>query len=137
MIILPVNLCPCGSHKKFKDCCLPYLKGEKVLDDETPEYVVRSRFSCAVVGDGAYMLKTWHKDFRPDLDAKDLGQQMLEHNFISLEIVSVELDESKTNARIEFYANFKVKRNAGYLHELGSFVKENGIWYYTDGIMLD
>ncbi len=137
MTIQPDNRCPCGSGLKFKDCCQPYLQGKKVLDGDTPEYVLRTRFSSAVTGNGDYMLKTWDADYRPDYDPVRLGEEMKAQNFTSLNIISIEVNENQVEARIEYYAHFRIRRSNENFHELASFKKKDGLWYYTDGLMLD
>ncbi|MDY5779447.1 MAG: YchJ family metal-binding protein [Succinivibrionaceae bacterium] len=132
------DCCFCGSRKPFSECCKPYLEGKKVLDGDTPEYVLRSRFSACVLGDGEYMLKTWDENFRPKIKARFLGQEIKSQNYTKLEIVSITLDNSDRNkAQIEFFARFRQNRSLGYQHELSSFIKKDGVWYYTDGVILD
>ena len=39
-----MNLCYCNSQKQFKDCCEPYIKGQK--NAPTAEALMRSRYSA-------------------------------------------------------------------------------------------
>ena len=57
---LSVGLCPCGSGRRFADCCGVYLSGgSQALGAPTPEALMRSRYSAYACGDDAYVLATW------------------------------------------------------------------------------
>ena len=59
--------CPCGS-KVFASCCWPYHSGAKVAD--TPEKLMRARYSAYVTMDEDYLRATWHPSTRPDDEAR-------------------------------------------------------------------
>ncbi|MFN2350207.1 MAG: YchJ family protein, partial [Thioalkalivibrio sp.] len=56
--------CPCGSGKNYAACCGRHHGGEAL--PETAEQLMRSRYSAYVLGDEAYLLRTWHSSTRPD-----------------------------------------------------------------------
>lgn len=63
---LSVGLCPCGSGRRFADCCGVYLSGgSQALGAPTPEALMRSRYSAYACGDDAYVLATWAPETRP------------------------------------------------------------------------
>ncbi|WP_410106547.1 YchJ family protein, partial [Sutterella wadsworthensis] len=63
---LSVGLCPCGSGRRFADCCGLYLSGgSQALGAPTPEALMRSRYSAYACGDDAYVLATWAPETRP------------------------------------------------------------------------
>ena len=94
---------------------------------------MRSRYSAYVLGDSAYVLASWHSDTRPgELDLGDasatrwLGLDVKKH-------VPVDAD----HAAVEFVARYRVGGGSAVrLHEVSRFVREDGRWYYLDGVLL-
>ena len=87
---------------------------------------MRSRYCAFALGDAAYLLDTWHADFRPQ-------RLELEHDcrWIALEIIASEHGEQQ--ARVEFEATRIHKGTVEMLHERSDFVREQGRWLYTRG----
>jgi len=90
---------------------------------------MRSRYTSYVLGREAYLLATWHPDFRPtrlnldsDSTTKWLGLVIKRHT---------RTDEDA--AVVEFVARYKIGGRAHRLHETSRFVRLAGRWYYTDG----
>jgi len=88
---------------------------------------MRSRYSAFVVGDAAYLLRTWSSATRPaDLQ---LDQDI---RWTGLEILST-TDGSPfhTEGTVEFRANYQLDGRPGHQQELSRFVRENGAWVYV------
>ncbi len=84
---------------------------------------MRSRYSAFVVGDVAYLLRTWSAKTRPrslELDATD---------WTGLEIIG-------TTAGTAFHSEGTVEFRASYAggaqQENSYFTRENGDWVYVD-----
>ena len=52
--------CPCTSGRAYAECCRPLHRGAR--DAETPEALMRSRFSAFAVGDVEYLWRTLHPE---------------------------------------------------------------------------
>ena len=126
----PSDPCPCGrvdetGHSRtFGDCCGPLLAGTPAPDAEA---LMRSRYTAHVLGDGAYLLATWHASTRPDDATPDprtkwLGLEVHDHQAVDA-----------SHAEVEFVARYRVQGRGGRLHERSRFVLEDGRWYYVDG----
>ena len=94
---------------------------------------MRSRYSAYVTGDENYLLNTWHSTTRPTvLGLKDDTAT----KWIGLDIKSTcqgtELDDQGT---VEFIARYKINGKAECLHETSRFKKEQGNWFYLDGVI--
>ena len=92
---------------------------------------MRSRYSAFAVGDARYLLATWHPSTRPgDLGLDDTVR------WTGLEVFATSggrlLDAGGT---VEFRATYRGAR-AGAQHERSRFVREDGRWYYLDGVSL-
>ncbi len=87
---------------------------------------MRSRYSAYALAESAYLLETWHPDFRPrqlDLDARI--------HWISLEIICSEQQEQR--ALVEFEASLLLHGEVSAMRERSNFVFHQGRWLYTDG----
>ena len=118
--------CPCGSGATYAQCCAPLHAGESVA--LTAEQLMRSRYAAYVVGDAAYLVRTWHPRNRPDpLEvAPDAGWQRLD----VLDVTGGGTDDE--TGEVEFVA----RHVDGPLHERSRFVRRAGRWTYLDGVLL-
>jgi SEC-C motif-containing protein len=123
-------LCPCCSGKPLDKCCEPYL-----LDKKKPKTVVqlmRSRFTAYYIGGaGNYLLATWHPANRGGQSAQSLSQRTVKWQ--SLEIIDSSQQGDK--GAVEFKATFiDAKGNEGEHHEISTFLRVRGMWYYVGDI---
>lgn len=122
-------MCHCGSEQKFDQCCGPFLAGEKL--PPTAEALMRSRYSAYVVENYPYVLSTCHESTRPAEDEFDDPTTVV---WTGLEILATEGGgESDEKGTVEFVARYKASGGSLGMHEKGSFVKEDGRWFYLDG----
>ena len=91
---------------------------------------MRSRYSAYVRGDVDYLQATWHADTRPD--AASLTPDPATR-WLGLEVKRAV--EDGDTAIVEFVARFKVGgQPAVRLHETSRFLREDGRWFYVDGV---
>lgn len=118
-------ICPCGSGKKYGQCCGRYIGGAATAPDA--EALMRSRYSAYTLGDEAYLRATW--------DERTLPAERLTHDeptrWLGLE-VKRHLPQGDS-ATVEFVARYKIGGRAHRLHEVSRFVKHDGKWFYVDG----
>lgn len=119
--------CPCGSAQDYSLCCGRYLDSD--LPAPTAEALMRSRYTAFVLGREAYLLATWHPDFRPaelnlaaEAQTKWLGLDVRHHENLDA-----------TRAIVEFVARYKIGGRAHRLHETSRFLRIGEHWHYTDG----
>lgn len=91
---------------------------------------MRSRYSACVLGLEDYLLATWHASTRPG--ALDLASAALP-KWLGLEIKAHA--ESDDTATVEFVARCRVGGRAQRLHEISRFVRDDGRWFYVDGVV--
>jgi SEC-C motif domain protein len=96
---------------------------------ENASLLMRSRYSAFALGDTAYLLESWHADFRP-------GELQLDPRirWIGLEIVASEQQAQK--AIVEFEATLILSGEVSAMHERSEFACEQGRWLYTRGEQL-
>lgn len=128
--------CHCCSGLNFADCCQPFLLGTKKV--ETAESMMRSRYSAYVVVDVDYILKTTHRATRHLHQANTIKQWAKSSIWEKLEIISTQAGgETDVVGRVEFKAHFLDSNKRAQVHyEHSSFSKENGCWYFVDGLVL-
>lgn len=126
--------CCCGSRAQFEHCCAPFLKKEAT--PETPEQLMRSRYSAYVHHNANYLIETWH----PDCNAKQWEQEIItsfeQTQWLGLRVISSSYAKNPDEGYVEFSTCF-IDEKADHkqlIHERSRFIRLNSRWYYLDGI---
>ena len=127
--------CPCGHVANLAGCCGRYLSGAELAP--TPEALMRSRYTAFAIGSAQaidYLVATQHPahrapDLRPALEANTAQIDGWER----LEVRSA--TEAGDRGVVEFVATYRVGSERGELHERSDFLREDGRWYYTTGVV--
>ncbi len=119
--------CPCGRPLPYAECCARHHAGSPAADAEA---LMRSRYSAYVLRLEAYLLATWHASTRPAALNLDVTPQP---KWLGLELKAK--SGSGDTASVEFVARCKQGGRAQRLHEISHFVREDGCWYYVDGVV--
>ena len=120
-------LCPCESGLPFKQCCEPYLQGDRY--PATAVALMRSRYTAFVKLAPDYLRQSWHPDTCP-------AEIELEHDIIwkGLQIVSHHKGKQlHKQGTVEFKAFYRKAEREGVLHEVSRFVRYHKRWVYLDG----
>lgn len=92
---------------------------------------MRSRFTAFAIGDAQHLLRTWHPSTRParlDLDDDTRWQR--------LDILDQHLGGPFYDRGIvEFEAFYRDAEGRASLRERSSFVREERLWLYVDGVV--
>ncbi len=127
-----MELCPCGSRDKYFECCEPYITGKK--DAETAEALLRARYSAYTLQELDYIYETIHPEQKKNHDHKATRKWAEESKWLGLEFLDiknglVEDDEGVIEFKVRFSQKFETQTH----HELASFKKFEGRWYFYDG----
>ena len=97
---------------------------------------MRSRYAAFVLGLDDYLLSTWHPSTRPErlADAQQTRTRWLGLEVRHVAPVMREVDGSE-RARVEFVARYRIDGRGHRLHEDSAFVREDGRWFYVDGVL--
>ena len=127
--------CYCNSKKNYNECCYPFLSGSS--KPESPEELMRSRYSAFCIKDIKYLISTHHPSRQGANEAELLNQTFHNTLWIGLKILNTE--ESRTDNQIRYveFAAFYQNDPIGQLHENSRFIYENEQWFYLDGVILD
>jgi SEC-C motif domain protein len=126
------ELCSCDTKKPFSECCEPVLKG--VRTPATAVELMRSRYTAYVRHEIDYIMNTLSPTRKKDTDRKATEEWSRDTQWEGLEIVStVKGGPEDETGSVEFIAKFREKEEAKTHHELATFVKLKGSWYFEDG----
>ncbi|MBP9681839.1 MAG: YchJ family protein [Bacteriovorax sp.] len=125
--------CACGSEKSYKECCEPYLLGTQ--KPSTAEQLMRSRYTAFAVGEMDYIYNTHHESTRKGLDMDGVKSWALNSEWLGLEILGTDKGSEKdSEGQVEFRCKFNFNGKEQAHHELSTFTKENGQWFFVDGV---
>lgn len=123
--------CPCGNTKPYTQCCEPYIKGKKKAP--TPEALMRSRYTAYTLGNLDYIEQTMRGDALARFDRKEAESNIKNTEWLKLDVLFSEEEEDK--GTVQFIATFRFGGEEHFMHEISSFEKVDGKWYYTKGIL--
>ena len=121
--------CPCGSGKSYASCCKPYIDGTRQAPD--PEKLMRARYTAYVEQQIDFIVDTHLPERRHRLDRKATEKWAGEAEWLGLEIKNAEAEGD--SGTVEFIAKFRQDGTDYDHHEISSFVKSDGKWYFSDG----
>lgn len=113
----------------FSDCCQPLLEGSRPA--ETPEALMRSRYSAFCTKNLDYVVNTTDPQARADMDRASTEQWMNNSEFSKLDVMRATNEGNK--GTVEFKAYFKMNGVDEIHHEISKFRKHAGTWYFRDG----
>lgn len=126
-------ICPCqekssDTAKAYAQCCEQFHLGK--LIPQSPEQLMRSRYSAFYLALGQYIFDTHAASFRSGT-ASEYQESAESTNWCRLEII--ESSEDTSSGKVNFKAYFFDKDKLHCLHEISNFALESGKWFYTDG----
>ena len=125
-----MTLCPCGSQTLFSDCCAPYISGKK--NAETPEILMRSRYSAYSLANISYIQKTMRGKAAKNYDPISAHAWASSVRWIGLEVKHTSTIK-KDSGTVTFMARFSESGKENCIYEKSLFKKINGLWFYVDG----
>jgi SEC-C motif-containing protein len=124
--------CPCGSGISFEQCCRPIISGEQPA--ETAEALMRSRCSAFATLQIDHIWESTHPDQRKGHSRKTIQKWSEKSQWLGFEIISVTGGQpADDEGQVEFVAEYREKGMRNRHHELATFKKKDGKWYFYDG----
>ncbi|MDC7126553.1 MAG: YchJ family protein [Spirochaetales bacterium] len=121
--------CPCGSGKAYDACCGQYISGTKLAP--TPEALMRSRYTAYVKHNIDYIVDTHNPERIHRLDRKSTEEWSNNSEWLGLEIIKTE--DKENEGTVEFVAKFRQDGVDYDHHEVSTFLKLDGEWFFDDG----
>ncbi len=123
--------CPCGGSD-LSQCCGPYLTGQKI--PETPELLMRSRYTAFTMANIDYILNTHHPKTVSSVDRDNTEEWAKESVWTGLEVIETRGGgPGDQEGTVEFIAHFTYEDEDQSHHERSTFVRHNDRWFYLDG----
>jgi SEC-C motif-containing protein len=124
--------CPCGSGRTYAACCGPLIEGTGQA--ETPETLMRSRYTAYVLQQIPYLARTLHPSERGDFDEEGAAQWSRDSEWLGLEILSATgMAPGDQTGTVEFKAHYNRDGVTQVHHERSEFRRTDGVWYFLDG----
>lgn len=121
-----METCYCGSNIDFNTCCNLIIKGNKIA--ETPEQLMRSRYTAYVLQNADYLVQTTHVSQRKYYSKSEILKWAKANTWLQLDVITT------SGTTVEFKAYFLDENlQAQVHHEKSTFKQENGSWFYIDG----
>ncbi|MGE5084931.1 MAG: YchJ family protein [Bacillota bacterium] len=121
--------CPCGSEKNYLDCCGLYHSGKELAP--TAEALMRSRYSAFAKNQMQFLSDTTDPQTLLDIDQEANQEWADRAKFLKLEIIKAE--EKGTKGTVEFKAFYSVDDEEYIHHEVSTFRKQAGQWFFKSG----
>ena len=128
-----IEFCPCGSGKKYNECCEPIIKG--TIKAPTAESLMRARYTSYVVHEIDFIISSCEEgEGIADIDKQATEDWSRQSTWQVLKILSTEKGtESDDEGVVEFTADYTLKQMRDVHHEIAGFKKINGEWKYVAG----
>nr|WP_246580074.1 YchJ family metal-binding protein [Candidatus Sodalis endolongispinus] len=102
---------------------------------ETPEQLMRSRYSAYVLQNVNYLIATWHPQAGAEAWRDEITAGFGTTRWRGLEVQECATGQDSDTGYVTFLARFydERQRRNGFIHERSRFVRLNERWYYVDG----
>ncbi len=130
-----VKICPCGSTKRYLDCCGSCIQLKQPAT--SPEALMRSRYSAFVEENWDYLKRTMRPPALLNFNKKESIRRAKIENcrWSGLEIIATSLNADNPNiGYVEFKAYYQANGKNGVIHENSVFHLIDGKWYYVDAL---
>ncbi|MBP2301007.1 YchJ family protein [Azospirillum picis] len=125
-----MTACPCGSGRAYDDCCGPILAGAPAA---TAEALMRSRYTAFVRGDIDHIERTLAPEKQDGFRRSEAEQVARECEWKGLNVIRAA--EDGDSGTVEYLLQFVRDGEELPLHERANFRRENGVWFYVDGVL--
>lgn len=121
---LSLQQCPCGSGLTFGQCCEKFINATKF--PESPEQLMRSRYSAYVIQNTDYLFNSWHVTTRPE--SLDLNNNTTQWKKLTI----IAAAENTVQFVAFFERTVNELKKIFCLAEKSHFIKESN-WFYHSG----
>ena len=127
--------CPCGSGNNFTQCCDLIITNKKFA--QSPEQLMRSRYSAYAINNAEYIYKTYAKQSQVAQSINEIKDWAEQTTWLKLVIHSASTFDSKhgesTLPTVHFSAYYQHQNKYYQLTEKSKFCFEHEQWRYLDG----
>ena len=125
--------CPCGSGKKYKKCCRPFLESTRQPGD--PEALMRSRYTAYALGEVDYIVDTTSARAPERSESLQTWRMQIEQFIKHTEFEGLTIESSRVDGdtgHVTFLATLTQAGLDASFREHSLFERANGRWFYVD-----
>lgn len=149
--------CYCGRPEHYQHCCAPFHQG--LQQANTPEQLMRSRFSAYVLRLVPYIARTYHPSKQSDFATAEIRAFAEAATFLALQVIATAgaeglqhlpsdcaavPDPAAADAAamatqlgyVHFHVRFLLGDKLHLLEEGSRFLQVQQIWSYLDGVLV-
>lgn len=126
--------CPCGSNQPYPTCCGPYINQKRPAP--TPEALMRSRYTAYSLADMDYIQRSMKGKPLQHFDAVAGARWASKVIWLDLRILEHRMIDTE-HGHVTFLARFIEHQRVHYLQENSEFRREQGQWFYVDGVLAE
>ncbi len=128
--------CPCGSGAARAACCQPIIDGD--TDAESPEALMRSRYTAFAIGAIDWLVDSQHPDTRDTVDRDSIERWSRGSDWLGLEIHDTEDGgPGDEGGVVEFTARYRQEGTVVEHHERSWFARHEGAWRFHSVLVDD
>ncbi|MBS0287933.1 MAG: hypothetical protein JSR17_11590 [Proteobacteria bacterium] len=126
--------CPCGLSLPYEQCCGKFIEGNDL--PQTPEALMRSRYSAYTKANVGYIAKTMRGEPLADFDPQDTLAWLQQVQWEGLKVIQTKTKSEKLGF-VSFEARYNVNGEKQAICEKSEFHKIDNQWFYVGGKMLN
>ncbi len=128
---LAAGLCPCGKNSKAAACCQPVIRGKRKA--ETPEELMRARYTAFAGGDVDFILSSHHSKTRDQVKREEFEEWSKKSEWLGLKVIETKDGGAKDSGGVViFHAKYKTDDKEQDHMEYSHFEREDGDWKFLD-----
>lgn len=127
-----MELCPCGSQTKYTQCCGPYLEQQHI--PQTPEQLMRSRYTAFSVGKVSYIKQTMRGRALIGFDETAIKTWLATIKWTGLQVMQSYFETPEIGF-VEFTATYLEQGKLKSVYEISEFHCINKVWFYVAGTL--
>lgn len=122
--------CPCGLNS-YTLCCSLFI--DKQHTPETPEQLMRSRYTAYTLANSSYIKNTMTGKALSNFNESEAQKWAKSVFWLGLDVVSSNMENNECGF-VEFKVRFIERNQLHLMHECSEFHKINNQWFYVDGV---
>jgi len=124
--------CPCTSGRPFAECCQPILTGAQ--QPGSPEALMRARYTAYATGAHDFIRDSHVPSGRHEVNLNSVREWSEAAEWSGMDIVRVEGGgPADDEGLVEFRARYALNGEELEHHEIATFSREDGQWFFVDG----
>ena len=125
--------CNCDlTNTELETCCLPIIEGERRA--QSPLELMRARYTAFTLDKIEFIESSHDPKTLHDFDLEATKEWSDESQWLGLKILDYDdVSPQETDGQVEFVATYKNSEGRFEHHEISTFKKRKGDWFFSNG----